>query len=144
LIALAVVVLAVAPAGAGHKSDSVVEAKAVAGKVGDDGRQVVTITLEIAPKCYLIASPAPDDLEHVQVRVRGKGSPRVLKLQYPEGDVVKDKLLGDYRTYKGRVTIRAVVQRTKGDNAPMTVAVRVHAYSQICCYVPATIELSAP
>jgi len=147
LVALVVLALAAAPVGAaGKKSDSVVKAKATAGKV-EEGKQVVTITLEIDPRYHLYGNPVGvEDLEESQttVRITGKGKPQLVKVTYPEGEIVPDKAVGDYRVYKGKITITAVIERARGDDNPLDVAVKVHAFSLALHLLPATIQLSVP
>src|SRR5262249_49114804 len=115
-------------------------------KPGDDGKQLVTITLEVDPKYHLYANPVGNaDLESNQtmVTVTGKGKPEV-KVDYPAGELVKDKVVGDYKIYKGKVTIKATVRRAKGARGRLQVAVKLQACSKKACLTPATVKLSVP
>src|SRR5262245_59842955 len=121
LLALAaglILALGAAALAQGKKSDSVVKAKATAAKLGDDGKQTVTITLEIDPKYYIYANPVGlDDFKEAEtaVSVTSKTRPASFEVKYPAGETKKDKDVGDYKVYTGTVTIKAEVQRAKGD-----------------------------
>jgi thiol:disulfide interchange protein len=131
----------------GKKSDSVVKATAKADKAGDDGKQVVTVTLEVDPKYKLYANPVgnPDYSEaQTTVTISGKEKLASVKVDYPAGETVKDKTVGDYKVYKGKVTIKAVVQRARGDTGPLSVAVALQACSDKSCLLPATIKVNVP
>ena len=146
---IAAVVLALgALAGAAQlkKSDTVVKAEAKADPVGADGKQLVTITLTIDKGWHLYANPVGNaDLADSQttVSVSSKNKVQDVKVEYPEGKLVKDKVVGDYKTYEGKVTIKATVSRAKGDTEPLEVAVKVQACSESQCLLPATVNLTA-
>ena len=149
LLALAggLVLAAALPAlGQATGSDSVVRAKATADKPGGDGKQLVTVTLEIDPRYHLYANPVGNaDLESNQtmVTVTGKAKPESVKVDYPPGKLVKDSA-GDYKEYAGKVTIKATVRRAKGDSGPLEVSIKLQACSKSSCLLPATIKLTAP
>ncbi len=137
--------LACPAALAQKKSDSAVKAKATAGKIDKDGKQVVTITLEIDSKYHLYANPVGQaDFADTQttVTISGKVKPESVKVDYPAGQTKKDKTVGDYKIYKGKVTIKATVQRAKGDTGPLSAAVKVQACTETSCLLPATIKLA--
>lgn len=148
LLALAagIALAAALPAlGQATGSDSVVKAKATADKPGGDGKQVVTITLEVDPKYHLYANPVGNaDLESSQttVTVTGKARPESVKVDYPAGELVKDKVVGDYKIYKGKVTIKATVQRAANDTEPLEVSVKFGACNKRgVCLLPATVKV---
>jgi DsbC/DsbD-like thiol-disulfide interchange protein len=131
----------------GKKSDSVVKARAAAEKPDKDGKQVVTVTLDIDPKYHVYANPVgQSDFADNQttITITGKEKLASVKVDYPAGEKVEDKVVGDYMVYKGKVDIKAVVQRAKGDNGPLDVAVKVQACSKTSCLLPATIKVSVP
>jgi thiol:disulfide interchange protein len=131
----------------GKRSDNVVKAKATASKLGDDGKQVVTITLEIDPKYHLYANPVGlEDFKdnETTVSVTGKNKPESVKVDYPAGETKKDKTVGDYKIYKKSVTIKATVQRAKGDTGPLDVTIKVQACDEKACLMPGKIKLSVP
>jgi thiol:disulfide interchange protein len=134
------------PAAAqGTKSDSVVKAEARADKPVD-GKQVVTVTLQIDPKYYLYANPVGNpDYESNQVKVSlSKGKVESFKVDYPAGTVKKDAVVGDYKVYTGKVVIKAAVQRAKGETGPLELAIKLQACSGRACLFPATVKVAVP
>jgi thiol:disulfide interchange protein len=128
----------------GKRSDSVVKASVAADKPGADGKQVVTITLTIDPKYYLYANPVGNmDLESSQVTLKAAGKAKLAKVDYPPGEAVKDKVVGDYKIYKDKVAIKATVQRPSG-NDPVELTVTLVACSKVSCLLPGTIKLTVP
>lgn len=133
--------------GQGKKSDSVVKAKATATKLDKEGKQTVTITLEIEEKYHLYANPVNHkDLEDAQtiVTVTGKEKLKAVNVTYPVGDVKKDKDVGDYNVYKGKVEIKAEVTRAKGDTQALEVTIALQACTDTLCLMPAKVKLSVP
>jgi thiol:disulfide interchange protein len=127
------------------KSSDVVKATAKADKPGEDGKQVVTITLEIDPKYHLYANPVKhEDFEDnaTVVTVTGKEKPESVKVEYPAGKEKESKLVGKYMIYKDKVTIKAVVQRAKGDSGPLAVAIKVQACDENSCLQPGTVKVA--
>jgi uncharacterized protein len=135
-------------AGGSKKSDGVVKVKLKAEpeKPGADGQQVVTLSLEIDKGWHIYANPVGNnDLTGSQTVVKvGGQKPPVLKVAYPEGKLVKDKVVGDYRTYEDKVAITATVQRTAGDKGPLEVSVSFQACDASKCLPPATVKLTVP
>jgi hypothetical protein len=132
-----------APAQA-KKSDSVVKVSATADKVGADGKQVVTVTLMIDRDWHVYANPVGQtDLDDAKttVQVIGKVKPASVKIDYPAGELVKDKVVGDYRVYHGKATIRATVQRARGDTSALEAVVRFQSCSKGRCLLPATVKV---
>jgi hypothetical protein len=126
-------------------SDAVVKASATAAKPVD-GKQVVTITLDIDPKYHLYANPVGNEMlepAQTQVSITGKEKPEAVTVDYPAGTLKKDKD-GDYRIYKGKVTIKATVQRAKSDTGPLNVAIKLQACSEKSCLAPGTIKVTVP
>jgi DsbC/DsbD-like thiol-disulfide interchange protein len=137
--------------GAAHAqlktSDKVVKAEAKADKPSSDGTQVVTVTLKIDKDWHLYANPVDnDDLtdSQVTVAVSSKNKLEEVKVEYPTGKVVKDKTVGDYKTYEGTVTIKAAVRRAAGDTEPLNVTVKLQACNDTTCLAPGTIKLTVP
>jgi len=151
LLALAaglVLALACGASAQGKKSDSVVKAKATATKPDDNGKQTVEVTLEIDSKYYLYANPVGyADFEDAQttMTVTGKKKPQSVKVSYPAGESKEDKGAKiSYKVYTGKVTIKAEVQRAKGDTEPLEVTVKLQACSNNLCLMPGKITLSVP
>jgi len=133
--------------GQAKKSNSVGKAKAEAGKVGADGKQVVTITLDVDPKFHIYANPVGNDdfsSNETSVSITSKTKLGGVKVEYPAGKVKKDKVLGDYKIYQGKVTLKATVTRAKGDTGPLAVVIKVQACDDSRCLEPAKITLTVP
>jgi DsbC/DsbD-like thiol-disulfide interchange protein len=131
------------------KSDSVVKATAKADKPDADGRQTVTITLDIEKSWHTYANPVGnEDLGPVQttVLINAKAKPESVKIDYPAGKLVVDSMLGNYKVYEDKVTLKAQVRRAKGDTSPLEISIKVQACSDAekKCYLPATIKITAP
>jgi hypothetical protein len=124
------------------KSDSVVKAKASASKPDGEGKQVVTITLEIESPFHLYANPVGnEDLATNQTTVTITGQAKSIKVDYPPGKTKKDKVLGDYKIYEGKVTIKATVQRGKGETGALSAGIKIQACDDKRCLLPATIKV---
>jgi uncharacterized protein YyaL (SSP411 family) len=141
--------LAAAQFGGGQKSDSVVKitAKAEPAKPGEDGKQVVSVTLTIDPGWHVYANPVgSDDLASSQtsVRVTSKAKLEDVKVVYPQGKLLSDATLGNYRVYEGEVTIKANVRRAAGDTGPLEVNVEFQSCNDKQCLLPATKKLTVP
>jgi DsbC/DsbD-like thiol-disulfide interchange protein len=125
------------------KSDSVVKATATADKPDADGKQTVTITLEIEKPWHLYANPVDnEDLTPVQTVVSLSAKEKLgnVKIEYPAGKLFAEKE-EKYKIYEGKVTIKAQVKRTTGDDSPLEVSVKVQACSDKTCLFPATIKI---
>src|SRR5712692_7304219 len=71
-----------------------------------DGKQLVSLTLEIAKGWHAYANPVGQaDLAGVQTVVTftsaGKAVPA--KVEYPAGKLVKDNIIGDYKVYEDTI-----------------------------------------
>jgi hypothetical protein len=131
-----------------RKSEDVVKAslKSEPEKPGADGRQTVTVTLEIEKKWHIYANPiGNDELKDSQtvVTVTGKTPPK-FKVEYPAGKVIKDKVLGDYKVYEDKVAIKLTVERNAGDKEALEVNVKFQACDDKSCLLPSTVKLTMP
>jgi hypothetical protein len=108
-----------------------VKATATASKPDADGKQTVTITLDIEKDVILAANPVNhnhgflDDTKLV-VKITAKEQVQV-DLKYPPGKTRRDAD-DRYDIYEGVVKIHANVVRTKGDASPLDVSIRVHGW----------------
>ena len=114
------------------KTVTYVKVHGVAHKPSDTGDQNVTISLEINEKYYLIGDKVPEDLAPFRFRVKFlvNGKPVEAKITYPAGKIEKDKLLGDYTIYEGKVTCTGTIRRVAGDTSPVEVVVTMQGYPQ--------------
>jgi thiol:disulfide interchange protein len=129
------------------KSDDMVKVTATSTKPDADGKQVITLNLDIAKSYHLYANPVGNtDLEDSQVvvTVSGKEKPEAVKIDYPEGKLEKDPSIGDYKVYEDKVAIKANVRRARGDSGPLEVSIKVQACSKKGCLLPATIKVQVP
>jgi hypothetical protein len=110
----------------GGPKKSYVKLSASAGKPDDDGRQVVTVTMEIEKPWYAYANPVDNEelaAGQTHVRIAGpKGKLEEVKVVYPPG---KEKKLGKdtFKVYEGKVSIVSQVRRARGDTGPLEVTV---------------------
>jgi DsbC/DsbD-like thiol-disulfide interchange protein len=150
LLALALPALFVANArpvlAQAKKSDAVVKTTATADKPDADGKQTVTITLDIEKPWHLYANPpGNEDVENAQtvITVTSKTKPENVKVEYPPGKLHKDPL-GDFKIYEGKVVIKAHVKRAKGDSGPLEVSIKMQACSDKTCLIPSTVKVPVP
>jgi len=128
-----------------NQSESKVKitAKAEPAKPGADGKQVVTLTLEIDKGWHTYANPSGlEDAIPTKVTIDSKNKLKEVKVEYPEGKAVKDEVLKvTYRVYEDKVTITATVQRAVGDTGPLEVSVEVQACNDTSCLQPGTKKI---
>jgi hypothetical protein len=142
------------------KPPAVVKVEVTADKPDADGRQVLTVTLEIDPDWNVFANPVEARLnqgkdnefdkafetQRTQIEVKRDGKPLEAKFDYPRGKLTTVKDFGSYRSYETKVSIKGTVQRARGDTAPLTVSVSFQANNEKrgVCLVPAVVERKVP
>lgn len=132
--------------GQARKSDSLVKVDATADKPDADGKQTVTLTLEIDRGWHIYANPVDnEDLASVQtvVSIASKGKLDEVKIEYPAGKQEGEKDL-KYKVYEDKVVIKARVKRAKGNNDPLEVTIKLQACNDKTCLQPATIKKEVP
>lgn len=130
-----------------QKSDKVVKITSESSKIDDDGNQTITLHLAIDKGYHLYANPPKNenfDESKVVVEVKSAAMPQLVKVMYPEGQLLKDKDLGDYRAYEDEATITAQVRRAKGDTGPLTVVIHLYACNDKSCLAGATVKVTVP
>ena len=128
------------------KSDAVVKATATADKPDADGKQTVTITLEIEKPWHIYANPVEnEDMASVQtvVKVTSKADLKNVKIDYPTGKIYGEKD-EKCRIYEGKIIIKAHLTRAKDDNGPLEVSIQLQACNASSCLLPATIKKDVP
>jgi hypothetical protein len=136
-----------AEAGGGklEKSDSKVKATATATKAGADGKQTVTITLDVVKGWHLYANPVNNEIlddNRTTVKIAAKEKVKV-DVKYPAGKTIADKK-EKYDIYEGVVKIQAYVVRTMGDTSPLEINIAVSACDSKVCLLPGTVKLRVP
>ena len=130
---------------AGAKSDSKVKASFKASKIGADGKQTVSITLEIEKGWYIYANPVGDeDFEGNKTRVTVKAKDKLnFQVNYPTGKTkIEDKI--KLNIYEEKVTIETTVQRAVGDTSPLQFSIDVNSCNKGTCLLPGTVKLTVP
>jgi DsbC/DsbD-like thiol-disulfide interchange protein len=119
--------------------------KATADKPDADGKQVITITIDVEKGWHAYANPVKhDDLIDAQtdVKITGKKQLDSVQIDYPPGKLLVDAKSGDkYYTYEGKVTIKATIKRAKGDSDPIQVTVKYQECNGNTCKMPAKVKL---
>ncbi len=133
----------------GKKSDAEVKVSVVAAKPDGAGKLVITIELDINKGWHIYSNPVGnDDLAAAQteVKVTGKTKPASVKIDYPKGQIIDDKVLGvKYGVYEDKIAIKATVQRADGDTGPLEVSVKFQACNDKgSCLFPATVRKMVP
>jgi DsbC/DsbD-like thiol-disulfide interchange protein len=130
LLAVLVITLAwhsEAKAG-GNKSDSKVKATATVTKPDANGKQTVTITLDIEKEWHVYANPVQyKDLEQCQTKVAVSAQENLTaNIKYPSGKLHVD---GDakFYIYQDRAVIQVELQRTLNDASSLSVNIDVNA-----------------
>jgi DsbC/DsbD-like thiol-disulfide interchange protein len=126
------------------KSDAKVKITAKADKPGDDGKQTVTIRIEIEKGWHAYANPVgPEDFPGIPttVTVSGAKKPQLVKIDYPRGKLVKDATSGDYFVYEDAAVIKATVQRARGDTGPLQINVKIQTCNENLCLQPAVVKV---
>ena len=132
--------------GQAKKSDGVVKVDATADKPDADGKQTITITLDIDKTWHVYANPVQnEDLTSAQtvVSVSSKGKLENVKVEYPAGKDFGDKD-EKFKIYEGKVVIKAQVKRASGNNEPLEVTIKLQACNDKSCLVPSTIKKEVP
>jgi uncharacterized protein len=137
------------PAANAGKKKSYTKVTATATKPDAEGRQKVTITMDIEKPWHAYANPVGvADLEgaKTEVKIASKGGKlEDVKIQYPPGKEEKDSVVGNYRIYEGKVTITGLVRHAKGDTSPLEVTVKYMTCNpKGQCLPPETKKLTVP
>ncbi|HEV3236783.1 MAG TPA: protein-disulfide reductase DsbD N-terminal domain-containing protein [Gemmataceae bacterium] len=144
IVTLALVLGISTISAAAKSSADMVKVEASAGKIDADGKQEVTLTLNVEEGWHLYANPVGnEDLTSAQttVKITGKTVPKDVKIDYPKGKVVEDKTVGNYSTYEGKVVIKAKVSRAKDDTGPLDVTIKLQACNERTCLPPGSVKV---
>jgi DsbC/DsbD-like thiol-disulfide interchange protein len=127
----------------GKKEESKVKLTATASPIDKEGKQVVTISMEIDKGWHAYANPVQfEDLEGAQTTVKITGANKLqdVKIDYPTG---KRETVGKdtYFIYEGKVEIKATVKRAAGDSGPLDVSVKFMTCNKNMCLPPEQVKL---
>jgi DsbC/DsbD-like thiol-disulfide interchange protein len=143
ILAALAVLIGGTPVSAGGKKESKVKLSASATKSDAEGRQVVTISMEIDKGWHTYANPVQnEDLVNAQTTVKITGANKLqdVKISYPEG---KRKIDGkeSYFQYEGKIEIQATIKRAAGDTGPLDVSVKFMSCNDSMCLPPEEVTL---
>jgi hypothetical protein len=126
------------------KGASVVKASATATNPDTEGRQDITIQLDIKEGYRILANPVQNaDLDAVQTTVTIASAKKLqdVKIEYPPG---KRKALGRdeyFYVYEGKIKIKAFVKRSEGDTTPLDATIRCFPRNEDRVCLPERIKL---
>ena len=126
------------------KGASVVKASATATKPDTEGRQSITIQLDIKEGHRILANPVQcAELASVQTTVTIASAKKLqeVKIEYPQG---KRKALGGddiFYVYEGKIKIKAFVKQSEGDAATLDATIRCFPRNDTRVCLPERIKL---
>ena len=128
-----------------RESKDAVKITATADKPDADGKQIVTITIDILANWHLYANPVKNDMMTdsqtvVKLMANGKKLEDAV-IKYPVGKEKKDAMVGNYDIYEGKIEIKATAKRAKDDTTPLDIAVQVSACDESKCLLPSTVKI---
>jgi hypothetical protein len=109
-----------------------------------EGRQVITITMDIEKGYFILANPVQyDDLEPAQtiVKIVSANKLNEVKIDYPPG---KREVSGkdSYFIYEDKVEIRVTLKRAEDDTGPLDLSVKCHPFGRRGpCLLPEQVKL---
>ena len=141
--------LLLAQNGPAPKSDAIVKvaAKLSPEAPGAEGKQVLTLNLEIEDGWHIYANPpGNEDFVSVQTTVDLSSTKplQAVKVQYPKGKLINDSVVGKYMVYEGKQAIKATVTRAPGDSGPLELTLKFQPCNEKQCLLPATKKLTVP
>jgi hypothetical protein len=132
-------------ASAAPESKDAVKITATADKPDADGKQIVTITIDIQKPWHLYANPVKnEDMVNSQTVVKFNANNKAVgdaQIKYPAGTEKKDATVGNYMIYEGKIEITATVRRAKDDPSLLEAAVTLSACDETKCLMPSTVKV---
>jgi thiol:disulfide interchange protein len=131
----------VVSAGAQQKTtESVVKVSVKAEKAAIDGTNAVVFTVKIDNAYHLYANPVKNpDLDAAQTKLTMTGA-ELVKVEYPPGKLIVDKIVGDYAVYEGEIKITARVRKKAGAAGPVEATIKCQACTEKACLPTGTIK----
>jgi DsbC/DsbD-like thiol-disulfide interchange protein len=127
------------------ESKDAVKIAATADTPDADGKQNVTMAIDIQAGWHLYANPVNNqDMVSSQtvVKIAAGGKLEDVKITYPAGKTKKDTA-GNYDIYEGKIVIKATVKRAKDDTSPLDISVMLSACDENKCLLPSTVKVKA-
>lgn len=126
-----------------------VKVDATATKIDADGKQTVTVTLDIEKNWYVFANPIMNEdlkTEQTVLRVASDVKLAALEVKYPAGKLDRSDPVLSFMYYEGKVSIQASVQRAPGDNSPLKVEVWFRPMNNRLgvCVKPQMVKITLP
>jgi hypothetical protein len=119
-------------------------------KPSADGRQTITVTLEVGRGWHAYANPAGlDNLIPTTVQVSAKAKLEEVKVDYPPGKKVIDPALEQpVQVYEGKTPIKVNIRRPllggKPDDSPLELSIKYQVCNDKLCLPPKTVKLQVP
>src|SRR5262245_43164434 len=128
------------------KCDTVVNATTTVTSLDADGKQTVSVALDIEKDWHVYAYPRTKEFSGVPTPIiaTDKPKPQEVKVDYPPGKVMQFPSGDEYKAYEDKLTIPVAVRRAKGDTSPLQVTVKFQACTDKKCLLPATVQLTVP
>ena len=144
IMIVAAMLFARVEAGNRKTSADVVKINATATKPDVNGKQTVTITLDIQKGWWMYANPVNHnneflDGDQVTVKLAAKEKTQV-DVKYPAGKTRRERK-EIFDIYEGAVKIEANVVRTKGDTSPLEISIYVRVFDDKSCLAPVTVKI---
>jgi len=143
LAALALAAAGSGAAAAGGKIDSQVKVTATSGKIDKDGKQTITIKMQIKECWHAYANPVKNEnfeSNRTVVKIAAAKKLDNVTIDYPPGRKHVD---GNFvfQIYEGTVEIKASFKRAPGDASPVDVAVKFVTCNDKSCLPPEEVKL---
>jgi DsbC/DsbD-like thiol-disulfide interchange protein len=138
--------LAAGPSADARGKKTYTKVTATATRPDAEGRQVVTVTMDIEKPWHAYANPVENEMlesAKTTVTITSKTKLEEVKITYPPGKAHVDGK-ETMRIYEGKVSITAQVRRAKGDTGPLNVKVQYMTCDDKQCLPPETVKLTVP
>ena len=119
------------------------QADSDAAKTDKDGRQIITIKMNIKQGWHAYANPVKNETfepNRTEVKITGAKKLEQVAIAYPPGQKLVD---GQevFQVYEGVVDITATVKRAASDSGPLVVTVKYVTCNDKMCLPPETVTL---
>ena len=78
------------------------------------------------------------------LKIDSKVKLKDVKIEYPEGTEIDDKVLGKFKIYEDTAIIKAKIERSAGDMGPLELTLKFMACSDKVCLPPSTKKITVP